>query len=110
MTARPIVIALGGNAIKQSHELGTTEEQFANIDTAAEQIGRMLQNRPGVVLAKAVNAEKLIILTDVEKVCLNYNTLVQSGTVVITSPGSAAAALRGETGTRIGGKAEKAAV
>jgi carbamate kinase len=33
-----IVIALGGNAIQQPGQRGTTEEQFANIDTTAAQI------------------------------------------------------------------------
>ncbi len=38
MRKKRIVIALGGNAIKQSHEEGTTEEQFRNVDITAEQI------------------------------------------------------------------------
>jgi carbamate kinase len=38
MRKKRSVIALGGNAIKQSHEEGTTEEQFRNVDITAEQI------------------------------------------------------------------------
>ncbi len=41
MSRELVVIALGGNAIKQSGERGTTEEQFKNVDTAAEQIARI---------------------------------------------------------------------
>lgn len=37
-----IVIALGGNAIKQAHEAGTTEEHFSNIDKTALQIAHIV--------------------------------------------------------------------
>lgn len=33
-----LLVALGGNAIKQAHEAGTTAEQFANCEMAAEQL------------------------------------------------------------------------
>lgn len=36
-----VVIALGGNAIKQSDEKGTTKEQFKNVDITAKQITRI---------------------------------------------------------------------
>lgn len=36
-----LVIALGGNAIQQSGQRGTTEEQFANIDSTAAQIAKL---------------------------------------------------------------------
>ena len=36
-----VVVALGGNAIKQSDEKGTTEEQFNKIDITAKQITRI---------------------------------------------------------------------
>ena len=36
-----VVVALGGNAIKQSDEKGTTEEQFKKIDITAKQITRI---------------------------------------------------------------------
>lgn len=38
MTGERIVVALGGNAIKQAEESGTTEEQFTNVDATAAQI------------------------------------------------------------------------
>lgn len=41
MSRELVVIALGGNAIKQAGEKGTTEEQFKNVDTAAEQIAKI---------------------------------------------------------------------
>lgn len=43
MTIRRIVVALGGNAIKQAHEHGTVAEQFRNVDTASRQIARLVQ-------------------------------------------------------------------
>jgi carbamate kinase len=36
-----LVIALGGNAIHQPSQKGTTEEQFANIDATAGQVARL---------------------------------------------------------------------
>ncbi len=41
MSRKLVVIALGGNAIKQAGERGTTEEQMKNVDTAAEQIAKI---------------------------------------------------------------------
>jgi len=41
MEGRLLVIALGGNAIKQAAEKGTTEEQFRNVDLTARQIARI---------------------------------------------------------------------
>jgi len=39
-----VMIALGGNAIKQPHEKGTFEEQMINVDTAAVQIAAIARN------------------------------------------------------------------
>jgi len=50
MIKKRIVIALGGNAIKQSNELGSTEEQFSNVDIAAEQIAKLVQTGYVVVI------------------------------------------------------------
>jgi len=36
-----VVIALGGNAIKQAHEKGTAEEQFKNVEITCEQLVKM---------------------------------------------------------------------
>ncbi len=43
MSKKLVVIALGGNAIKQADEKGTTEEQFLNVDIAAKQIARIVK-------------------------------------------------------------------
>ena len=39
-----LVIALGGNAIQQSGQKGTTEEQFANIDRTAAQVAKLARD------------------------------------------------------------------
>ena len=36
-----VVIALGGNAIKQAHQKGTVEEQFKNVEITCEQLVKM---------------------------------------------------------------------
>jgi carbamate kinase len=41
MDGKLLVIALGGNAIKQADEKGTTEEQFRNVDLTARQIAKI---------------------------------------------------------------------
>jgi carbamate kinase len=37
-----LLVALGGNAIKQAHEAGTAEEQFANCETSAEALAMIV--------------------------------------------------------------------
>jgi carbamate kinase len=37
-----LTVALGGNAIKQAHEAGTAEEQFANCDITAEALAKIV--------------------------------------------------------------------
>lgn len=41
MSREVLVVALGGNAIKQADERGTTEEQFHNVDVTAKQIAKI---------------------------------------------------------------------
>jgi carbamate kinase len=41
MEGKLLVIALGGNAIKQAEQKGTTEEQFRNVDLTTRQIARI---------------------------------------------------------------------
>jgi len=41
MSNELLVIALGGNAITQAHQKGTTEEQMHNVDVTAKQIARI---------------------------------------------------------------------
>ncbi len=42
--SKRVMIALGGNAIKQPHEKGTYEEQMANVETASTQIAKIARN------------------------------------------------------------------
>jgi len=50
MAEKTIVIALGGNAIKQSDQDGTTEEQVANVDVTARQVVSIMENGYRVVI------------------------------------------------------------
>ncbi len=43
MNGHLLVIALGGNAIKQAEEAGTTEEQFANVDRTTRQMAAIVR-------------------------------------------------------------------
>ncbi|MFQ6054240.1 MAG: carbamate kinase, partial [Candidatus Bathyarchaeia archaeon] len=45
-----IMIGLGGNAIKQPHELGTAEEQMRNVSVAGRQIAEIVRRGYEVVL------------------------------------------------------------
>ncbi|MCK5202203.1 MAG: carbamate kinase [Spirochaetales bacterium] len=50
MSRKLVVIALGGNAIKQADEKGTTEEQMNNVDIAAKQIAKIAKSGYEVVI------------------------------------------------------------
>jgi carbamate kinase len=50
LAGKLLVIALGGNAIKQAHEEGTTEEQFKNVDMTAHQIANIAKDGYRVVI------------------------------------------------------------
>jgi len=50
MAGERIVIALGGNAIKQADQHGTTEEQFHNVDITARQISKIIEKGYQVVV------------------------------------------------------------
>lgn len=45
-----IVVALGGNAIKQAEEIGTNEEQFENVSIACESIFKLIKEGYKVVI------------------------------------------------------------
>lgn len=45
-----IVIALGGNAICQAHQKGTTQEQLENVDVTASQIAKLIKSGNQVVV------------------------------------------------------------
>lgn len=47
---KTIVIALGGNAINQADQKGTTEEQLANVDATSRQIARIARRGVRVVV------------------------------------------------------------
>jgi carbamate kinase len=48
--SKRVMIALGGNAIKQSHEKGTYEEQMANVETASSQIAEIARGGYEIVI------------------------------------------------------------
>jgi len=50
MAEQVLVIALGGNAIKQAHEIGATDEQFKNVDITALQIAKIAKAGYKVVI------------------------------------------------------------
>ncbi len=50
MAGEVIVVALGGNAICQSHQKGTTDEQLENVNVTASQIAKLIQAGNQVVV------------------------------------------------------------
>jgi len=76
-----LVIALGGNAIKQAHEKGTTEEQFANIDKTARQAARIAKAGYQVVLThgNGPQAGALLIQQEEAKALIPPQTLAACG-------------------------------
>lgn len=63
MSEGTIVIACGGGGIPV---IKTKEDGYEGIDAVID------KDRTSALLAKEINADKLLILTDVEKVCINY--------------------------------------
>ena len=63
MNEGTIVIACGGGGIPV---IKTKEDGYEGIDAVID------KDRTSALLAKEINADKLLILTDVEKVCSNY--------------------------------------
>lgn len=63
MSGELVVIALGGNAIKQAHEQGTTEEQVVNVDKTAQQLAHIIAAgyRPVVTHGNGPQAGALLI-------------------------------------------------
>ena len=58
-----VVISVGGGGIPV---IKTKEDGYEGIDAVID------KDRTSALLAKEINADKLLILTDVEKVCINY--------------------------------------
>ncbi len=50
MAGEVIVVALGGNAICQAHQKGTTQEQLENVDVTASQIAKLIKAGNEVVV------------------------------------------------------------
>jgi carbamate kinase len=48
--AKRVLVALGGNAIKQPDERGTFEEQMKNVETACKQIAQLVRHRYQLVI------------------------------------------------------------
>ena len=63
MNEGTIVIACGGGGIPV---IKTKEDGYEGIDAVID------KDRTSALLAKEINADKLLILTDVKKVCINY--------------------------------------
>jgi carbamate kinase len=63
-----LVIALGGNAIKQASEEGTTEEQFKNVDRTAGQIAQIVQSGYHVVITHGNGPQAGALLIQQEEV------------------------------------------
>lgn len=63
MSGELVVIALGGNAIKQADQEGTTEEQFENVDKTAQQLAHIVKAgyRPVVTHGNGPQAGSLLI-------------------------------------------------
>ncbi len=63
MSGELVVIALGGNAIKQAHEQGSTEEQVLNVDKTAQQLAHIIAAgyRPVVTHGNGPQAGALLI-------------------------------------------------
>jgi carbamate kinase len=81
MNGKLIVIALGGNAIKQAQELGTTEEQFHNVDVTARQIAKIARagNRLVVTHGNGPQAGALLIQQEETDSLVPAQTLAACG-------------------------------
>ena len=81
MAGEVIVIALGGNAIKQAHESGTTEEQFHNVNKTAEQIAKIVKAgyRPVITHGNGPQAGALLIQQEEAKDSVPPQTLAVCG-------------------------------
>ena len=81
MVGRLLVIALGGNAIKQAHEEGTTEEQFKNVDVTAQQIASIAKDGYRIVIThgNGPQAGALLIQQEEAKNLVPAQTLAMCG-------------------------------
>ncbi len=81
MSGELVVIALGGNAIKQSNEEGTTEEQFSNVDKTAQQLAHIVKAgyRPVVTHGNGPQAGSLLIQQEEARDLVPAQTLAVCG-------------------------------
>jgi carbamate kinase len=81
MEESPLVIALGGNAIKQAEEKGTTEEQFRNVDLTARQIARLARQGYRLVIThgNGPQAGALLIQQEVGEPAIPAQSLAACG-------------------------------
>lgn len=81
MSGELVVIALGGNAIKQAHEQGTTEEQVLNVDKTAQQLAHIIAAgyRPVVTHGNGPQAGSLLIQQEEARDYVPAQTLAVCG-------------------------------
>jgi len=81
MSKEVLVVALGGNAIKQADERGTTEEQFHNVDVTAKQIAKIAKSgyRLVVTHGNGPQAGALLIQQEESEVLVPAQTLAVCG-------------------------------
>lgn len=81
MSDKLLVIALGGNAIKQAHEEGSTEEQFENVDMTAHQIANIAKDGYRIVIThgNGPQAGALLIQQEETRSLVPAQTLAMCG-------------------------------
>src|SRR6056297_2661010 len=81
MSGELVVIARGGNAIKQAHEQGTTEEQVINVDKTAQQLAHIIAAgfRPVVTHGNGPQAGALLIQQEEARGYVPAQTLAVCG-------------------------------
>jgi len=81
MAGELVVIALGGNAIKQAHEEGTTEEQILNVDKTAREMALIIEAgyRPVVTHGNGPQAGALLIQQEESREHVPAQTLAACG-------------------------------
>ncbi|MFO7730927.1 MAG: carbamate kinase [Spirochaetia bacterium] len=81
MAGELVVIALGGNAIKQAHEEGTTEEQIVNVDKTAREMALIIKAgyRPVVTHGNGPQAGALLIQQEESREHVPAQTLAVCG-------------------------------
>ncbi len=81
MSGKLIVVALGGNAIKQADEQGTTEEQIRNVDITAAEMVKIVEKGDRLVITHGNGPQvgNLLIQQDEAKEVVPEQPLVACG-------------------------------